>query len=575
MVVATSFPVLRSEDRGIQGQVMSNVSEAHTSSAIVQRHIDWSRGTVTNGGGAPATLRPQALAVLKFLTERPGQVVTKDELMAAIWQGIAVTDDSLVQCVTEIRKALGDDRHVIIKTVPKRGYIYEVYEPISQAEDKSRRPWQGLAAVICGAAVLATADYHLRSPQATVSPEISIAVLPFINLGSDTKQGFLAAGITEDLTTELASIPNLIVISSSAVSEIKSISPDASPAAGELRVRYILRGNLRLEGGQLRINAQLIDAETASQLWAKHFEGSWDDVFNVRDQVIDGVVTSLRLRVYKDSDLPQTAGGTSNPAAYEAYLQALGAWIGGQPADYVAARTFYQQALDIDPEFGAAAAELAYVYYSSYGQRAYLAALGVTDSEAIAKSYSFQELAAKRPSAPYYQLRSEILLRERKFEEAIVAAERAIALDSSNRFSYHAMSYALILGGRADDGLGFLKAAERVDPNWTPWRYYLAALGHASRDRFEEAAGLLEKLEKAPQAADHFTRYLALELLISVYGHLNQMRDAQRARKKLENWLPEVDVPTFTISRASADLPFKNAPDRERILEGLRKAGIR
>jgi adenylate cyclase len=553
---------------------MSSVSESQHSPTILQRHIDWGRSTVTNGGGAHVTLRPQSLAVLKLLTDRAGQLVTKDELMATIWPGLAVTDDSLVQCVTEIRKALDDDQHLIVKTVPKRGYIYQIYKPRSQAGDKNRYPWPGLAAVLCGAAVLAAAGYHWQSPNAPVSPEISIAVLPFVNLSSDPKQGFLAAGITEDLTTELAGIPHLVVISSSAALEIKSNALDASRAARELRVRYILRGNLRLEGDRLRINAQLIDAETASQLWAKHIEGSWDDAFSVRDQVIDGVVTSLKLRVATDFGSPQTAGGTSNPAAYEAYLQALGAWIGGQPADYVAAKTFYQQALEIDPEFGAAAAELAWVYYSSYGQRAYLAALRVTNSEAIAKSNSFQELAAKHPSAAYYQLRSDILLHEGKFEEAIVAAERSLALDSSNRFSYHAMSYALILGGRADDGLGFLQAAERVDPNWTPWRYYLAALGHASRGRFEEAASLLEKMERAPRAADHLTRYLALELLTSVYGNLNRSGDAERAKKELENLLPLVEVQTFTINRATTDLPFKYAPDRERILEGLRKAGV-
>ncbi len=104
---------------------MSDVSKAQLSSAIHQHHIDWGRGTVTNGGGSPVTLRRQALAVLKELAGRPGEVVTKDELMEAVWPNIAVTDDSLVQCIAEIRKALGDDEHLIIKTVPKRGYVLE------------------------------------------------------------------------------------------------------------------------------------------------------------------------------------------------------------------------------------------------------------------------------------------------------------------------------------------------------------------------------------------------------------------------------------------------------------------
>ena len=141
--------------RGREGNGMPSVSESQLSPTILQRHIDWSRGTVANGGAATVTLRPQSLAVLKFLAERPGVLVTKDELMAAVWPNIAVTDDSLVQCVTEIRKALGDDAHTIIKTVPKRGYVFE---PGAQERAARKRPYLA-AALAATLAIALTAAY--------------------------------------------------------------------------------------------------------------------------------------------------------------------------------------------------------------------------------------------------------------------------------------------------------------------------------------------------------------------------------------------------------------------------------
>jgi DNA-binding winged helix-turn-helix (wHTH) protein len=130
---------------------MSSLPESQLPSTILQRHIDWGRGTVTNDGAASVTLRPKSLAVLKFLAERPGAIVTKDEIMAAVWQGIAVTDDSVVQCVTEIRKALGDDEHLIIKTVPKRGYVLEpgVPDAIKRPRSIDKRVAAAIAGLLC------------------------------------------------------------------------------------------------------------------------------------------------------------------------------------------------------------------------------------------------------------------------------------------------------------------------------------------------------------------------------------------------------------------------------------------
>jgi hypothetical protein len=150
------------------------------------------------------------LAILKLLVAKPGVLVSRDEIMSAVWPNIAVTDDSLVQCVTEIRKALGDDRHAIIKTVPKRGYVFE-----SGAQEKTSlaaKPWTAFAAATAVAmAVVGILLWYNRPPPVSVQRQ-SIAVLPFENLSDDPQQVFFADGIAEDLLTDISRLSGVFVI---------------------------------------------------------------------------------------------------------------------------------------------------------------------------------------------------------------------------------------------------------------------------------------------------------------------------------------------------------------------------
>jgi TolB-like protein/DNA-binding winged helix-turn-helix (wHTH) protein len=343
---------------------MSNVSEAQTSSAILQRHIDWGRGTVTNGGGAPATLRPQALAVLKFLTERPGQVVTKDELMAAIWPGIAVTDDSLVQCVTEIRKALGDDAHVIIKTVPKRGYLFDA--PAALAPSRKPTPiWLKAAALAAFAAAVGLVILLLRPSDATFAEKPTIAVLPFKNLGTDAKWNQLAAVMTEDVITDLSHSKDFLVIAQSSTTSFKAGETDLRQIGRDLKVGYVLEGSVLPEGSQIRFSASLIDTATGTQIWSERYDRAADDMFAVEAEVTQRIATTLTKSkgVLKWAELQLAKRKPpSDMKAFDYYLLAheqMGLFTReGQRK----AKSLLEQSIALDPTFARAYISLAWVH---------------------------------------------------------------------------------------------------------------------------------------------------------------------------------------------------------------------
>ncbi|TIP25039.1 MAG: guanylate cyclase [Mesorhizobium sp.] len=453
---------------------------------------------------------------------------------------------------------------------------------------KSVRPagkfglWRVVAALALAAALALTAAITLsgawwamnRNQAAIPVAGPSIAVLPFDNLSDDKEQGYLADGIAEDLTTELARVPGLFVVSRNAAFGFRRQNLQPVEIAGRLGVRYILEGSIRRAGDDLRLNAQLIDAETGGHLWAERFDGAWAQVFDLQDKIVTEIAKALQLRLVAGQRAAQIAGGTSNPAAYEAYLRGLEAGNRGQPEDFPVAARHYEQAIALDPKFGAAIAELAWLYWSADGVDTREKALGLGVDDAIRRSDAYLEQAAKNPSPTYYQLLADRLVWEQKSDEAIAASQRAIALDPSDQYGYHEMSFALTMNGRAADGLGYVDAATRVAPSWTPYRYYLAGLATFSLGRFEDAAAALEKIESQSENADFWTKYTGLVMLTATYGHLGRVADAAATKEKLKPYLIDTGDGELTGLLAMKDLPFKNYADLERVFEGLRKAGV-
>jgi adenylate cyclase len=250
-----------------------------------------------------AQLRPKAFEVLRHLVENAGRLVTKEELIRAVWPNVVVTDEVLTHCVSEVRQAIGDSKQTIIVTVPRRGYRFAA--TVSRVAADLPAPRAPLSAG--------------SDPPSRPSPLLdrpSVAVLPFANLGGDPQQDYFSDGITEDIITELSRFSELLVIARNSSFQYKGKAVDIRQIGRELAVRYVLEGSVRRSGDRLRITAQLIDTATGGHRWAERYERELHDVFAVQDEVARAIVAILAAHVNR-AEVERAL--LKPPAAWEAY----------------------------------------------------------------------------------------------------------------------------------------------------------------------------------------------------------------------------------------------------------------
>ena len=428
----------------------------------------------------------------------------------------------------------------------------------------SRRSWIAIAVTlaIVGAAVTAWLRPWARAPAQ------SIVVLPFENLSQDAEQGYFADGVTEDLTTALARVPGLFVLSRNAAFRYKDKLADPKRLASEMNVHYVLEGSVQRAGDELRINARLIDGDSGSNIWADRFDGTSTDVFSLQDQVVAEVADTLQLHLAPTER--RAPGGTRSPAAYDAYLRGIDLYRRywrSSPKDLARAIPFFKQAIAMDPDYGQAYAGLAQVYWDAYGWERFL---GLTPEEDLDRVNEYLAQAMKHPSAAAYRLAAWIPSSPRIFADALTNLQQAIPLDPSSADTYIEMAYWLVLAGRLADGRRYLDAALQVDPSSTSSAGYVEGLIQFDIGQYEQAAGTLEKY-LAAYPNDAYTRVL----LVAAYGQLGRVSDAARTYQKANEYFSRGSaMPPWTILQAGIAFPLADHAYAERLRQGLVKAGV-
>jgi len=240
--------------------------------------LDLQQGRLRKGG-QDVRLRPKSLALLTYLLENSGRVVTKDELVSAVWPNVAVTDGSLSQCVTDIRRTLGEGAAKLIRTIPCRGYALDE-KLVLRSE--------------------------ARPPPAAIGPSgrPSIAVLPFTVAVPGGRHMWIADGIVEDIITALAKIPNLFVASKNLSFSYRDKVDRLPDVALALGVHYVLSGSARVSGHELRLTTELVDARTGGIIWAERFDRHFGQIFAVQDEITTAVVERLKIELLRESRLP-------------------------------------------------------------------------------------------------------------------------------------------------------------------------------------------------------------------------------------------------------------------------------
>src|SRR3954462_2950441 len=252
-------------------------------------------------GAREGKITPKAWALLSCLAERPGEVVTKDELFAALWPDTTVGDAALVTCIQELRSALKDDARQprYVETLHRRGYRF-IGKPTPAEKDQANGRGRALA----------------------LPDRPSIAVLPFTNMSGDADQDYFADGISEDLITGLARIRWLFVIARNSSFVYKNRAVDVKEVSRALGVRYVLEGSVRRAGSRLRISAQLIDAITGGHHWAERYDREIGDVFEVQDEITRSVAGAIEPHLLAAEGVRALSRSPDNLGAWELVARA-------------------------------------------------------------------------------------------------------------------------------------------------------------------------------------------------------------------------------------------------------------
>ena len=500
--------------------------------------LDVNRGTLSREGQKIAVSN-KGLQLLLTLLRFPAQVVSKEDLMRAAWSDAAVEESNLSVQIAALRKQLGPspDGGEWIATIPRAGYRFV-------------------------GSVAAQTD-----PDAATASEVeserrpSIAVLPFINLGSDNEREYLADGITEDIITALTRFRWFFVIARNSSFAYKNKSVDVKQVARELGVRYILEGSVRTSGLQVRISAQLVDAKSGNQIWAERYDIELTELFAIQDEIAERVAGATEPELLKTEGAQAVARHTGNMTAWD--LVRRGTWHFHQVTreNHLRARELFREACKLDSELPEAHIWLARV---SAGVVPY----GWADNPAVELQEGMQAglkavyLDERNPYSHYAYAIVSVFAEE--LEQAIRSARKAIEIGPSFALGHLVLGMALLFSGRAAEAVVPLERGLRLspyDPQNFVW-FNLLALARLFNGR-EEAA--LEAAIRALQVRPNW--WTTLEVLTCCYVKLDRWDEARNSARKMQ----EVERQPGDVL---AVLKAKNASWKKQIGDALRMAAL-
>jgi TolB-like protein/DNA-binding winged helix-turn-helix (wHTH) protein len=511
-------------------------------------------------GDRPVAVQPQVFDVLAYLIAYRHHVVTKEALLDAVWDGRIVSESTFSSRINAARIAIGDngEDQRLIRTASRKGFRFvgAVREETSVAAPKG-----GQSPVVDG---LVPPPPGRHVPDG--APRLSIVVLPFANLSGGPDYDPFVDGLTESLTTDLSRIRGSFVISRHTAFAYKSKAIDLKQIGRELRVRYVLQGSVQKSGESLRINAQLVDAETGAHMWAERFDKPIAGLFAMQDEIVARVARQLDAALVITE--ARRAERTPHPDSIDFFFRGLAEFNKGlDPADFVRAQSFFAEALRIDPDNADALAYSAFV-------GANLAAANFSAYDGAARFAAAERNALRALSLiPDYAWGHAVLgfvfgLTNRA-ELGIARTQRALELDPNLAPAHALLGLHKLHLGHAVDTEAHIREALRLSPR-DPLAYFsFAIVGFAknSLGLYEEAIlWLRQSIDRNRNLAmSHFHLGAAL-------AHLGRSEEARLAGAAGLAIDPAFTLASFRAAQLSDDPAY--LAWRERVIDGMRLAGI-
>jgi len=481
------------------------------------------------GPAGQIRLRPKSFEVLRYLAEHAGQTVTKDELIAAIWPDVTVSEESLTRCISDIRLAIGDHGQRIVKTLPKRGYLLE--GPVSRdgkGVDPSPR---------------SSADFA------------SIAVLAFANLSQDPSQDYFCEGITEDIITELSRFSELFVIARNSSFQYKGRSVDVRQIGSELNARYILEGSIQSSDGIVRISAQLIDAARGAHLWADRFDRKLGDTFSIQDEIAHMISSRLAIHINDAEAHRSLAKPTASWEAYDYFLRGnymLNRLLTGVPVEELyRARKLLERSIELDPTFARPYAALAtshsVAWINPVNQE-------YQTKETLQRVFELAQKAVELgPNEAFgHRVLANAAMFRRDGAACLTAWHRVFALNPN--YCDWRYGQCLVLLGQPDEGLVAIRRYMRLDPFFPPHALMVEGLAHLVERRYRQALPpFCEMIARAPDFRN------GRLLLAATYAHGGNARSPAAGRRVAQGrtgLLAEEVIPATLFSFRRTRSPY-------------------
>ncbi|MFO7604479.1 MAG: winged helix-turn-helix domain-containing protein [Gammaproteobacteria bacterium] len=534
---------------------------------------------VLTRGSVVEHLEPKVMDVLVYFASHPGEVISRDELEHKVWHGALIGYDAVTATVIKLRKALQDNAKQprIIATIPKKGY--QLIAAVALLDDgikagttpsvlmtsklgSTSKPTSflnmGVAlAILVGILLLGWLGLSLKTDGSIPS----IIVMPVENLGQDSAHDVFVDGITEDIITDLSRMSNLMVFASNTTFKYKGRSVTPEELRQDLNVSFVLKGTIRRHDDQIRINMQLVNAETGFNIWAQRYDRNLAEIFTVQDEVTASIIDALSIKLTSQEKQRLAQRATNNLAAYEYFLDGQRLSKDQTRQANAHARDAYKQAIDADPTYGRAYGALAYTLALDYRH-------DWTDTpvENLERALSLAEQAvALDGSIPqtYWSL-GYVHLRRKEYEKAQQAAMDSIRVAPNYADGYGLLALINNSLGQAKTALDYATRGMQLNPYYT-WDY-LFNVGFAQY----LLGNYVQAIESLERAQERNENAIPIKIILAAsYVRADRLDDAAWAIEQIR-----VLNPTTTVSHTAKATPLTEPRLKMQLLDDLRKAGL-
>jgi TolB-like protein/Tfp pilus assembly protein PilF len=507
----------------------------------------------------PIEMEPQVFDLLLYLLQNRDRVVSRDDLIATVWQGRIVSESTLSTRITAVRKAIGDtgEDQALIKTYHRKGIRF-VGDLQTTGGGGSTEPAQ-------------TSGGPSSSVQTRAAGPIewgarpSVAVLPFSNLSDDVEQDYFSDGITEDIITALSKHRSLAVVARNSSFTFKGAAGDARSVGLTLGADYLVDGSVRKTADRVRVTAQLVETETGRQLWADRYDRDLKELFDLQDEITTAIAARIEPEVGAAERMRVERKAAPALHAWDFFRLGTKHFYKSTPADNREAQRLLRRAIELDPHLAEAYGFLSYAIVVSM---TYFDSDPSEDTlqEALAVGRKVVELDEQDALMRFTYGRA--LLAAKAYGDAIAELEIAIDLNPYLAPSYCGLGDSLTYEGRFDEAIPFFQKAIELSPH-DPlrWAFYTyRALAHIFARQFDQAHEWARKATRVPNA-----HYWAFAHRVAALGHLQNQDDLRIAKDDLLQRNPD-----FSCSFARRRLFYvRDSAQLDLYVQGLRLAGIK